>query len=110
MQRRLSGDVGAAKERLQAKATPNDQGAGSGQQAGKGRFWEKPHRGKLQDTLQKFNAKAEETQKKLERNPFSDTYAKPEHKTTDDRYGRPEQGSLTEKRGIAAGTPFSYSL
>jgi len=60
-------------------------------------------RGSLKQTVQMFNTKADETQKKIDKNPYSDTYQRPEYKVTDERYGRPEQGSLTEKRSIAAG-------
>lgn len=59
--------------------------------------------GKLQDRVSKFNQQADETQNKLNRNPFSDTYQKPEYKKGVDRYGRPEKGSKTEMRGIKAG-------
>ena len=58
----------------------------------------------LSKTISKFNATANETEAKLAKNPFSGTYERPVHKLTDDRYGRPEAGSLTEKRGIKAGS------
>jgi len=104
----MSGGLGLAKERLQAKA---EGGQASGvQQLGRGKFWEKPHRGKMAATMEKFNAKAEETKKSLERNPFSDTYVKPEYHPGDDGYGRPESGSKTERRGIAAGESVSQEI
>lgn len=67
---------------------------------------------RLKDTVDKFNAKAENTQQKLDKNPFSDTYVKPDYKKTDERYGRPEAGSLTEKRGVKAGknSVFCYVM
>lgn len=58
---------------------------------------------RLKNTIAMFNQMSTETDDKLKVNPFSDTYERPEHKSTDYRYGRPTQGSLTEKRGITAG-------
>lgn len=63
-------------------------------------------KGKLKNTIAMFESMSEETEEKLKVNPYSDTYEKPEHKITDHRYGRPTQGSLTERRGIAAGMIF----
>lgn len=60
--------------------------------------------GKLKDRVAAFNEKAQQTNEKLAKNPFSDVYKRPdvpERDATD--YGRPEKGSLTEKRGIKAG-------
>jgi len=59
--------------------------------------------GKLSDRVSAFNQQAEQTQKKLDANPFSDTYQKPDIHKGVDRYGRPPKGSLTEIRGIKAG-------
>uniref|UniRef100_A0A914WEI4 Costars domain-containing protein n=1 Tax=Plectus sambesii TaxID=2011161 RepID=A0A914WEI4_9BILA len=55
------------------------------------------------DTIAKFNKTAADTDRKLGKNPFSDTYNQPVHKKTDPSYGRPEAGSATERRGIKAG-------
>lgn len=63
--------------------------------------------GSLKKQIDKYNKGADELQEKLDRNPYSDTYQRPDHKKTDDRYGRPEQGSKTERRGIAAGFNIS---
>ncbi len=59
---------------------------------------------KLNQTISKFNKTADESKKNLAKNPFSERYKRPVHKLSDERYGRPEAGSLTEKRGIRAGT------
>jgi len=67
-------------------------------------------RGRLKNTISMFNQMAQETDTKLKVNPFSDTYEKPDHKVGDNRYGRPTQGSLTEKRGIAAGNDVSKEI
>jgi len=60
-------------------------------------------RGGLKDQIRIFNKISESQATNLNRNPYSETYERPDHKLTDNRYGRPEQGSKTERRGIAAG-------
>jgi len=60
--------------------------------------------GSLKDRVAAFNQRATDTQKKLEKNPFSPDYqGKQEYDKTSERYGRPAAGSLTERRGIKAG-------
>jgi len=57
----------------------------------------------IRAAIAKFNQKADDTDRKLAVNPFSDTYVQPEYDKSADDYGRPKKGSLTEKRGIKAG-------
>uniref|UniRef100_A0A914WH46 Costars domain-containing protein n=1 Tax=Plectus sambesii TaxID=2011161 RepID=A0A914WH46_9BILA len=62
------------------------------------------------DTIAKFNKTAADTDRKLGKNPFSDTYNQPVHKKTDPSYGRPEAGSATERRGIKAGNHVGHEI
>lgn len=57
----------------------------------------------LKDRISLYNERATNAEKNLEKNPFSDTYKQQHHDINDESYGRPEAGSLTERRGIAAG-------
>lgn len=60
--------------------------------------------GNLKDRVAAFNQRASDTQRKLEKNPFSGQYqGKREFDKNSEIYGRPEAGSLTERRGIKAG-------
>ncbi|KAL4001768.1 Costars family protein [Acanthocheilonema viteae] len=55
------------------------------------------------DTIKMFNNIANKTKEKLDKNPFSSTYAVPKYDTSAQDYGRPTHGSKTEARGIKAG-------
>lgn len=59
--------------------------------------------GRLKDHIDNFNKLSETQNRNLNKNPYSETYERPEHRRTNETYGRPEQGSKTERRGIAAG-------
>ncbi|KAI6176784.1 Costars domain-containing protein [Aphelenchoides bicaudatus] len=53
--------------------------------------------------IKKFNTISDETDAKLKKNPYSDTYEEQHFDTTAKDYARPPAGSLTEKRGQNAG-------
>ncbi|CAD5214103.1 unnamed protein product [Bursaphelenchus okinawaensis] len=57
----------------------------------------------VRNTISKFNTISTETDNKLKKNPFSNTYEQQQFDTSASDYGRPTKGSLTEKRGIKAG-------
>ncbi|PAV63498.1 hypothetical protein WR25_07672 [Diploscapter pachys] len=59
-------------------------------------------KGSLMDSVNKFNAMAEQTDASLKKNPYSDTYSVQQFDKEAIDYGRPPTGSRTEARGIKA--------